>query len=458
MKLKVLIGLSTLLAVCAQAEKRPNVLFIVADDLQASLGCYGASQVHTPCLDGLAREGMVFERAYAQGSYCVPSRKSFLTGLSTRTVGCNNSNYYRDHPDCLTMGRFFRANGYETFSIGKSEHNMHPKTPSEGSWDHYHDEQEYGPGERLSRDDMVEDLQTEAKPRSMTTTGVYDLESHTAYRKVSHAIGCLENKRDKSKPFFMVLGFHKPHTPWISAKPYYDLYDPAELIPFQHPADMTSTTEVMLHREPFLFSAARQRDMLKSYYACVSTIDSQIGRILNHLRDQGMLDNTLVAFTADQGYHLGYRKQWNKHNLYEEIARVPLIVRYPSVVQGASRSRSIVELLDLFPTFADLAGLKIPNKLDGISLKPVLRNPDQSVKDAAYIEIVRRIERNGKSVNIKGRAVRTDRWRYIEWGDEGKELYDHRNDPQEFYNLSGHPECQPVIKKHQQLIREWFEK
>lgn len=444
----------------ATAEKQPNILFIISDDLKTSLGCYSSPEVSTPELDALASEGMTFERAYVQGAYCVPSRKSFLTGLGTATVGANNSNYYEANPGCLTMGRFFKANGYETISIGKSEHNLNPENPSEGSWDYYIEEQNYD-GAQSFNDQFYEDGDTGTnEARHVTNVGTYDdLASHTAYHKVSFATNYFENTWNTNKPFFMALGFHKPHTPWLSARDFYDLYDTNTLSVFENPLDMTESSEVMLHNRPYAFTEARQREMLKAYYACVSTIDSQIGRILDYLRDRGMLDNTIVAFTSDHGYHLGYRGQWNKHNLYEEVAQVPLIFRYPSVVQAGTNTQAIAELIDLFPTFADLAGLTVPGELEGVSLRPVLQDPAQSVKTAAFTEVIHRVERDGQTVNITGRAVRTDRWRYVEWGDngsEGIELYDHDSDPLDFYNLAQDQAYRAVLNEHQQLIKtQW---
>jgi len=453
-----LLPLAFHMALSSPRPEPPNILFIIADDLKTSLGCYSFAEVFTPCLDQLAKEGMTFERAYVQGAYCVPSRKSFLTGLSTAKVQPNNFNYYQANPGCLTMGRFFRANGYETISIGKSEHNFNPETPSAGSWDYYIEEQTYTSAQSF-QDEFYEDGDTGTnEARWVSNVALYDeLKDHTDYRKVSIATNYFENTWNTNKPFFMTLGFHKPHVPWLSVREFYELYDAGTLQTFQNPVDMTPATDVMLINRPYAFTEARQRQMLQAYYACVSTIDSQIGRMLDYLRDRGMLDNTIVVFTSDHGFHLGYRGQWNKHNLYEEVAQVPLIFRYPAVVPAGTNTQAIAELIDIFPTLADLAGLPVPAGLDGLSQKPVLQDPARSVKDAAFTEIDHDVERDGKTVSVRGRAVRTDRWRYVEWGDngsEGVELYDHDNDPMDFYNLASNAVYAAVADEHHQLIAE----
>jgi arylsulfatase A-like enzyme len=262
--------------------------------------------------------------------------------------------------------------------------------------------------------------------------------------RTERMIQFFDKERHPSKPFFAAIGFHSPHVPWDSTRAIYDQHDPAKFTPEITPTDATPLPPGSLGQEPSIeMSDEQQRQGIRAYYAAVTTLDQQIGRLLDHLRAKGQLENTLIVFTSDHGYHLGWRGQWCKHSIDEQVMRVPLIVRHPQGAKGA-KAGGIVELLDLFPTFCDFARLPAPGALDGKSFLPLLMDPKAEGKPGAFCEWG------------NGRTVRTARWRLTERRDGTAELHDHSTDEAEYHNLVANPEHAPLVKRLHGMLEAEF--
>ncbi len=420
---------------------RPNILFLIADDLATRLGCYGDSAAITPNLDRLAHSGVVFNRAYCQGAVCTPSRTSFMLGLNTRHA---KTTHFIEHPETMTMGRWFREHGYQTAAIGKIDHDdprdayTDPK-----AWDLRVRREEMAPKLRLERSSLDEDLGL--KRKNISFIGAADSPDAVEESvRVDRAIKFFDSERDPTKPFFAAIGFHAPHVPWNAMREDLERHDLAKFTLEPTPADATPLPAGSMLQEPGItMSEQRQREGMRGYYAAVTFLDRQIGRLLDHLRAQGALENTLVIFTSDHGYHLGWRGQWCKHSIDEQVMRVPLIASLPKQAV-AGKADGIVELIDLFPTFCEFAGLPAPDSLDGKSFLPLIRNPSAEGKPAAFC-------RWGN-----GRTVRTHDWRLTERNDGTSELYDHSKDHSEYYNVIATQSHAPVVKRLHELLDAEF--
>jgi arylsulfatase A-like enzyme len=443
----------------ASAESRPNVLLILSDDLAATLGCYGYPAVKTPNLDALAKRGVKFDRAYCQFPHCNPSRASFLSGLrpNTTRVTLNEDNLYDNIPGVVTLPAFFRQQGYTTARAGKIFHLGVPAgTESRDDpkgWDFgtpFKDERPYPP----SRESAVK-VKTGRKqglPWQEIPCTDDDLVDGNFARE---AIAWLE-RRDRAKPFFLAVGFHRPHLPLVAPAKYFDLY-PLESIVLPKEPDNDEADIPLPARngsvEQYAMTATpeQRRASIRGYLATVSYMDAQAGRVLDTLKRLGVADNTIIVVSGDHGWHLGEHGLWHKRSLFEQSARVPFIIHAPGVNGNGQSSSSLVELLDIFPTLCDLAGLKPPAVLQGKSLRPVLNDPRATVHDAAFTQA-----RRGANASNWGRSVRTARWRCTEWdeGRNGVELYDHDNDPGEFTNLANDPRHAATLKQLRALLAE----
>lgn len=412
------------------AVPRPNVLFITVDDLNPSLGCYGNPLVRSPHVDRLAAEGVRFERAYCQYPLCNPSRSSFMTGrLPTTTQIMDNTTWFRaPAPDVVTLNQHFRAHGYVTLRSGKIYHGGldDDKGWTEGG------EPVVPPKPRTPQEN---ERRRQTSDRWEALPGPE--ENVADARNATRAIELIE--KHKGKPFFMALGFSKPHTPFLAPKKYFEPYDAAavKLPPDFAPRPtacrgapagaLTPNGDIFIRRDA---SEAEARQMIAAYYACVSFVDAQVGRVLAALDRLGLRGNTVVVFLGDHGFHLGEKGKWSKHgSLYEVGTRVPLIVSAPGLARGRASGRT-VELLDVYPTLVELCGLPAPPGLEGRSLKPLLVDPG-----APWDKAARGVSKHGKTL---GRAVRTERYRYVQWEGEA-ELYDHDADPHEMKNLAADP-------------------
>ena len=424
----------------ALASEQPNVLFVISDDLNCDLGCYGHPFVNSPNLDRLAARGVRFDRAYVQYTICNPSRASFLTGLRPETTRVYSNNLYfrRNLPDVVTLPQLFRQHGYFTASLGKVFHRgLSPdqersEMDDPRSWDHRF----YGEASSLGKTGVGRNLTGDklAWCRWLAAEGS-DQDQHDG-QVAAEAIRLMEQHRDR--PFFLAVGFYRPHDPFHSPKKYFDQY-PLDALPLpQAPDDRTPEVRYALpggaFREAFdQFTDQERREFLRAYYAGASFVDAQVGRLLETLDRLQLSQRTIVVFIGDHGYELGVRNWWNKNTLFERCCRTPLIIYAPGAAGNGRASRSLVEFVDLYPTLADLCGLTPPSGLAGVSLRNVLEDPSRTVKDAAFTTVLRG--------NVTGLSVRTDRYRFTEWsgGQEAIELYDHSEDPGEWYNLADDP-------------------
>ncbi len=460
---------------------RPNVLFIAIDDLRPELGCYGVDAIKTPAIDRLASSGVRFERAYCQLAVCNPSRVSVLTGLrpDTTKVWDLRTRFRETMPDTLTLPAHFKQNGYRAVSFGKIFHNPWPDNQS---WSQPH---QWPQGTRLwSRSaqkrlrDFKDGMRTDGKtPQQINrmrapATEIVDLEDHQHIDGgiTQQTLRAMKELAEQDQPFFLAAGFVRPHLPFVVPRKYWEMYDRDEIpladnraLPVGAPPLAMNTMYELRDYMDFYgtprpdvgsLSEAQQRRLRHGYYAAVSFIDAQVGLLLEELQTLGLHDNTIVVLWSDHGWKLGEHNSWCKQTNYEIDTRVPLIIRAPQAKGNGQSSSALVELVDLFPTLCDLSGLPTPSLLEGRSMLPLLSTPNQPWKTAAFSQFQRRRGR----VTLMGYAMRTDRFRYVEWQDRrtGKtvetELYDHRKDPQETTNLAGRAENKQTLTKLSQQM------
>ncbi|MCZ6672866.1 MAG: sulfatase [Verrucomicrobia bacterium] len=444
----------------AAAPRKPNVLFIAIDDLNTRLGCYGFDHISSPNIDKLAQEGVRFDRAYCQYPSCGPSRTSVLTGLRPQTTGMiNNRMSFRElAPDAVTLPQLFMKNGYYVARVGKIFHQRVPlDIGTSGADDPASWQEVVNP---RGRDKDEEDLMTiyTHKLSITNTMGFLKAEGEdteqTDGKVVDETIRMLEEHKGES--FFIAAGLYRPHTPYIAPKKYFDLYHLEKTKVPELPSGYRKTVpEAALSSTAdwpnFGTTEDEARDCILAYDACISFVDTQIGRLLAAVDRLGLRENTIVVLWGDHGYHLGEHGLWRKNSLYEESARAPLIFRVPGLNPASHDSLRIVEFVDIYPTLADLAGLVPPDELEGTSLRKLLTDPAADWNRPAFIQTL--------YVDVPGYSVRTDRWRYVEWGtrgDKGVELYDQLMDPQEMHNLAGSNQHRATIKELKELInRNW---
>lgn len=450
-------------------EARPNVLFIAVDDLAASLACYGDLVASTPHIDRLAATGVRFDRAYNQLPLCNPSRASIMTGLRPDQIKVYDlDRHFRDEvPDVVTLSQHFSANGHFAARVGKIYHyNVPASIGTDGFDDPPSWQRTINP---KGRDKTDEALVFNAEPHRKISGALSWLaadgsdEEQTDGMIATETIKLLEEKKDE--PFFIAAGFFRPHTPFVAPKKYFDLY-PLETIrlPYTPEGDRDDIpTAAFAHNNPvphYSLDELTCRKALQAYYACVSFVDAQVGRMLDALQRLGLEDNTIVVFWSDHGYHLGeHGGVWQKRTLFEQGARAPLIIRAPRAAGNGQACPRIVEFVDLYPTLVDLAGLPAPpgQKLAGRSLRPLLADPIRGDWGGSAITQILRPADDRLKTPVMGRSIRTHRWRYTEWaeGEAGIELYDHYGDPNEFHNLAVEPdaEARAVIEKLRPQLR-----
>ena len=438
---------------------RPNVLFIVADDLCTHVGAYGDKVVQTPHFDALAARGVRFDRAYAQYPVCNPSRISFLSGLrpdTTRIYG-NDVALRTNLPDAVTLPQRFRENGYFTASISKIFHvsQWDPRRPEDkpGTWK-LDDARSWDfrintkPSERGTKGDRLH-LAGAPAPNDQLNYRLIaegDDDDQDDGQAVRDAIALLEAKRDQ--PFFIGVGFRRPHAAWIAPKRYFDLY-PLASLRLPDPGSREGVPLLALtNPEPNYGAPEEMLKMLQAYYASTTFMDAQLGRLLAALERTGHASNTIIVMIGDHGWHLGEHGLWHKGTLFEESARAPLLIVAPGAKGNGRASPRIVEFVDLFPTLADLCAVPAPAGLAGMSLRPLLDNPTAPRDRPAFTQVLR-------AGNKMGRSVRTERWRYTEWdeGRAGSELYDHAADPGEHRNLAADPTLRGEVATLARLLR-----
>ncbi len=431
------------------AAPRGNVLFIAIDDLGNTLGSAGHPLARTPHFDRLAASGVRFDRAYNQLPLCNPSRASVLTGLRPDVLRVYDldRHFRAEVPDVVTLPQLYRRHGAWAGRVGKIYHYNVPNgigtsgLDDAESWDHV-----VNPKGRDVADTALIVNPTPARPISAALSWLAadgTDEEQTDGMIATEAIALLRQQKDK--PFFLGVGFFRPHTPFVAPRKYFDLYPLDQIqLPAAPPNDRDDLPAAALahnNRIPhYGLDELTCRRALQAYLASVSFVDAQVGRLLDALRDLGLEQNTLVVLWSDHGYHLGeHLGIWQKRCLFEPSARAPLIIRAPRAAGNGRASRAIVEFVDLYPTVAAWAGLTAPARLSGRSLLPLLEQPAMPWDGAAFTQVLRPMEDGSL---VMGRSVRTDRWRYTEWngGKAGTELYDHASDPDEFHNRAADPQ------------------
>jgi len=452
-----ILALSCVPAFAAEPAKpaRPNVLYIVSDDLNARLGCYGDPVAKTPNLDKLAAGGTRFDRTYCQFPLCNPSRSSLLSGKRPDTTKVfDNGTLARTNvgKDAVFLPELFRNNGYFTARVGKIAHHAHE---DQVKWDV--SEHPRGPkGENLflqafagvegkgigefSLGWKATDAKDEAEPDGAVATRIIEL---------------LTQAKKDGKPFFIGAGFYRPHLPFVAPKKYFDLY-PIEKVklPEEPPEHLKSIPKVALNYNPndAKLSDLERRKSIAAYYASVSFMDAQVGRLLDALEKLKLTDDTIVLFFGDHGFHLGeHGGLYRKMSVFEESARVPLIIRVPG--KKPAVSPRLAELVDIYPTLADLAKLTPPEGLEGTSLAPLLEDPKRSWKTAAFTTVTRRPASPGGQ-RVFGRSVRTEKYRYTVWDGGDAELYDHDADPHEFANLAADPKHTATVANLKKVLAD----
>ncbi|MDM8007309.1 MAG: sulfatase [Phycisphaerae bacterium] len=452
----------------AGPTRRPNVLLIISDDLNNSLGCYGNPVAVTPNIDRLAAQGVLFDRAYCQYPLCNPSRASFMTGRRPDTTGVlENRTHFRENlPDVLTLPQLFQQAGYFAARVGKIYHYGVPaQIGTDGlddtpSWD-----LRINPRGR-DKDDEDEVIQYTGQKGSLGAAISFLAaegpdEEQTDGKITSEVIRLMEE--NKNRPFFIACGFFRPHVPCIAPKAYFQKHPLSTLsLPQEPPGHRALIPEAALHVRPPNYGLTTQQltDFLQAYHACVSFIDAQVGRLMDALTRFDLADNTVVVFFGDHGWLLGEHGQWQKTSLFEESARVPLIIVAPGAKGKGKACLRTVELVDVYPTLAALCGIEAKGA-EGASLLPLLHDPQASWSKPALTQVLRGARLGTTAASqpsrrgFMGRSVRTERWRYTEWdeGRQGTELYDHQNDPKEYRNLANDPAYADTVAKLKQMLR-----
>ena len=478
---------AALLTAC-HAAGRPNVLLILVDDLKPALGVYGDKTAITPNMDKLAARGMRFDMAYCNQAVCAPSRFNLMLGLRSTSLGLYG--FGRDfrslQPDAITLPEHFMKNGYRTESMGKIYHIGHDCHGDPQSWSvpHYKDliveylEPQSNEGKLTREEALFTNAKVRSEDRPLPRGAAWESPdvADNAYadgRVAELAVNRLhEAKARPGQPFFMAIGFARPHLPYSVPKKYWDLYDPAKLpmpdfetAPEGAPDEAVKRGGEIGQYKPIPEDSSKiypdpiKRKLIHGYYAGTSYTDTQIGKVIAALDETGFAENTIVILWGDHGYHLGELGIWTKHVNYELANHIPLVMVAPGVTMPGSSNRQLAETVDIYPTLAELAGLPKPTgpqKLDGLSLVPVLKDPAARVRDHAYHCFPRA---------RMGRAIRTDRYRLVEWKKPGApaesaaiELYDYQNGPVEKKNLAAEKpevvaELRAILNRHPEAKR-----
>lgn len=475
-----LLSIALLLTVGSlQAAERPNILFIAVDDLRPELGCYGNTIVKSPNIDRIASRGVVFNKAYCAQAVCSPSRTAIMTGLrpDTTKVWDLVTHFRAAQPDCITLPQHFKANGYHCAAINKIYHKGYEdgRSWSEPHW--------YSAGKAIDTDlvDYTKQIVTKhsvaveefmsplPKVNSNSKPGPAFEVSQKAESDLpdgaaaAEAVKRLASLKSKGKPFFLAVGFAKPHLPFVAPKKYWDLYDPNTIpvptidhLPSGSPS-FAGHTNGELHNYPGVpkedpIPVEYAKQLRHGYYACVSYTDAQIGKVLDALEKEGLADNTIIVLWGDHGWQLGDHGLWHKHTNFEIATRAPLLISLPKSLGSGSAGKKCeapVEFIDVYPTLAEVCGLPVPEKIDGASIKKFLDDPNAPATDVAISQYPRRDSDTG--TDLMGYSIRDNRWRAIFWRDRNgpkiiaTELYDEQNDPAETISLANKPEHKALL-------------
>jgi iduronate 2-sulfatase len=469
---RLLTLLATALLLHSAAAAQPNILLICVDDLKPTIAAYGDPLAKTPNIDRLAKRGLLFESAYTNQAVCSPSRNALMTSLRPQTLGIYDlpTNFRKAAPDAVTLAQHFRQHGYRTEAMGKIFHQGHGNGEDPASWTIPHwtskaptyalpeSNQNKRPGNNGDRGPATENAPAE---------DTFFADGQVALEAVKRLQSAAQKPAD---PFFLAVGFIRPHLPFVAPQKYWDLYNSADIPMPQvtEPPKDAPTYAGQFGGELRQYSDmppegdiddATTRRLIHGYYAATSYMDAQLGLVLDALDQTGLAENTIIVLWGDHGWHLGDHRFWCKHTNYEQAAHIPLIVSAPGKTHAA-KTTALVETVDIYPTLVELAGLPARPGLDGKSFAPVLADPAAKTRDS----IIHVYPRN----DLLGRAIRTPRYRMVEWKKPGApvadaefELYDYQTDPLETQNLAAknptvlaelqailatHPEAKPQLK------------
>ena len=467
-------NLETLLYPLLAKNNRPNILFIAVDDLRTEINCFGAKHMHTPNLDRLAERGMIFQNAYCQQAVCAPSRNSLMTGLRPDALGIYDLyTYFRTkNPDVVTLPEHFKHNGYHTETMGKIYHTGHGNSDDKQSWSvpKWNQNSEIKKLEKISCGDTIgleRDFPSINEKKLPWYCSPMPEGNMTDAMVARQAVKRIKDLKDSS--FFLAVGFIKPHLPFVAPEKYWDLYDPSEIkIPERKvPKDMP---DMALHQFGELrkyhgipasgyLDDETSRNLIHGYYAAVSMIDAQVGKLLDALEENDLDDNTIIVLWGDHGWKLGEYGSWCKHTNFEMDTNAPLMFSVPWLEKGL-RTESLAEFVDIYPTLCELAGLEEPGHLEGQSLVPVLINPMAKVNEVAISQYPR-----GKSLGydrkseLMGYSIRTGDYRFTRWQKYENpeevvavELYDHSKSPMTHENLATQQDYSEMVKELNQLM------
>ncbi|MFC2133117.1 sulfatase [Bacteroidota bacterium] len=479
------------------AEEKPNILFISVDDLRPELGCYGNKEIKTPNFDSLAEEGMMFTNTYCQAAACAPSRASLMTGLrpDTTRVWSLGEKFREIHPDIVTMPQHFKKFGYHTVSMGKIFHNHMPDPVSFDEPDLK--PEEYMTPEMIDRDpesfyydeELKKELAEVRKKRLEKNPNAYaggwaygksyecsDAPDNAFYdgAQTDLAIETLKRLKQRKEPFYFALGYYRPHLPFVAPKKYWDLYDRDKLamadnpyLPKNSPGMAINSMyelrgcydlQFVKHPSEYKLPEETARILKHGYYASVSYVDACLGKLMKGLKDLGLDKNTIVVVWGDHGWKLGEHGSWCKQTNYNIDTRVPLLVKVPNMKLKSHKCEELTELVDLFPAMCDLAGIDIPSDMEGVSFKPLLKNPKREWKSAVFSQYHQRPKITPDGKRYMGYSMKTKHYHYVEWrywnndkksaGDLAAiELYDNQSDSDENVNVVGNPENKEIIEK-----------
>jgi arylsulfatase A-like enzyme len=487
--MRILPGLLPFLC-CAglvHAADRPNILFIAVDDLRPEFGAYGANYVKSPNLDRIASAGITFNRAYCQQAVCSPTRSSLLTGTrpDTTQVWDLKTHFRTALPDVVTLGQHFKNHGYFVQGMGKIYHGgfddppswsvpwQTPKAPAYALPENLALNERQNAGDEPDGEPKKKGARQKKEPTPKNSRGPAfegaDVPDDTFLDgKVAElAVSVLKQIRQKQQPFFLAVGFAKPHLPFVSPKKYWDLYDPAtiQLAPNKFRPKDAPDYAILPGGELRNYHGIPEssipddlaRQLKHGYYAAISYTDAQVGKLLDELDRLGLRQNTIVVLWGDHGWKLGEHDAWCKHTNTENDTNAALLLSVPGMNTTGVRTNALVEFVDIYPTLADLAGLPLPGHLEGLSFKPLLENPRRPWKQAAFSQYPRPAGKAGQA--LMGYSMRTNRYRFTVWvsrTDHSKvdaiELYDHQTDPQENTNLASHPASAALVES---LTVQW---
>ncbi|WP_406698719.1 sulfatase [Singulisphaera sp. Ch08] len=461
---------------------KPNVLFIAVDDLRPEFGAYGHPEVKSPNLDRLAARGLTFQRAYCQQAVCSPSRTSLLTGARPDTTKVYDlvTHFRKAMPETVTLPQFFKAQGYFVQGLGKIYHPGFNDPPSWSvPWETATPQaRPYALAESRALAQKNRQATAPAKAKAKKKAAAKQGSRGPAFESAdvpddayldgavaNMAVKTLQSLKAKEEPFFLAVGFAKPHLPFVAPKRYWDLYDPAKIALASNPYRPKGAPEYAVQPGGELRSYANiptghvpdelARTLKHGYYAAISFMDAQVGKLLDELDRLSLRDNTIIVLWGDHGWKLGEHDAWCKHSNVELDTHVPLIVVAPGQAEPGKQSKALVEFVDLYPSLAELAGLTPPAHVEGTSFLPVLKSPDRPWKSAAFSQYPRQVE--GRS--LMGYSMRTDRYRFTRWVERDDptkvtavELYDHETDPQENQNIADDPANTALVAK---LTKQW---